>query len=101
MSKVFIICGRADNLYEPIPGSGIAKCEICRREVNIAPSGMKEQRKNPRAIGCFECYLNGRIPPSDFGPLTPDQIKELTPKELKLAQEMYEATRPKKPEAGA
>lgn len=101
MSKVFIICARADNLYVPIPGSGIAKCEICRREVSIAPSGMKEQRKNPRAIGCMECYLSGRIPPADFSPLTPDQIQELTPKEQKLAREMYEATKPKRPEAEA
>jgi len=76
--EVIILCFRIDNPRTMlVPGASKTKCSKCQKEVWIAPSSLKIQKKMKAIVVCDVCHRSQAPQVVDILPLNNDQIGEI------------------------
>lgn len=52
---IVLVCGPYGSLYSFVPGSIVARCEICGERVMVSPAGQKAMSKAKHKISCIPC----------------------------------------------
>ena len=84
IDEEWLMCAPVVIGLQVVKGSHTRRCELCGRNVWVAPSGLKLLRESPgMRIACLACGAEryNAQPVEDrraaFLPLTPDQLREI------------------------